>query len=366
MKLNNRSKSLLASIAVFIFIILLLAFAEGATRLRQWLKYGSFGQLSAIYATDPETNLRVPKSNTKTGSIDINSHGFRGPELKNPKPTKSLRIAFLGASTTFCAEVSSNELTWPHLVAQQLQENYPNIPIEYVNGAVPGYTVSSSLRNLRERIAPLEPDIIIIYHATNDLSVETRDIAKKQSIIRDGEIEGNSWFADYSLLWFLVEKNLRLIKLQNDAEKQRGRLQFDPTELGSNFRTELTELVREAQKVSRVVALVTFSQQIRNEQSPELQLKAASSALYYMPFMTPEGLIASFSKYNEIIKEVGRKFKALIIDGEMSIPGDEEHFNDTVHFKDKGSKVMAQRVSTALLKSVYIKTLVESKLVDRP
>jgi lysophospholipase L1-like esterase len=222
MKLSNRAKAILTGVSVLFFIVILLGLAEGATRLRQWIKYGSFGQLSAVYTTDPKTNLRVPKANAETGTIQINFLGFRGPELKNPKPAGSLRIAFLGASTTFCAEVSSNELAWPHLVAQSLQAAYPDIPIEYVNGAVPGYTVTSSLRNLQERIAPLVPDVIVIYHATNDLSVETRDMATKQGIIDDGEVEKTSWLADYSLLWYLVEKNLRLKKLQNEAREQQG------------------------------------------------------------------------------------------------------------------------------------------------
>jgi len=361
MKLSNRSKAILTSISVLFFIVMLLGLAEGATRLRQWFKYGSFGQLSAVYTTDPETDLRVPKSNAETGTIQINSLGFRGPELGNPKPAGSLRIAFLGASTTFCAEVSSNELAWPHLVAQHIQDAYHDIPIEYVNGAVPGYTVTSSLRNLHERIVPLDPDVIVIYHATNDLSVETRDMATKQGIIREGEVGKTSWLADYSLLWYLVEKNLRLMKLQSEAKEQQGRLQFDPAELGSEFRKNLTDLVHEAQGVAKVVVLVTFSHQVRAEQTSEQQLKAATSALYYMPFMTPEGLIASFSRYNETIREVGQESGVLLIAAEMTIPGDGEHFNDTVHFKDKGSRAMAQRLSGALLKAPSFKALVEAK-----
>jgi lysophospholipase L1-like esterase len=67
-----------------------------------------------------------------------------------------------------------------------------------------------------------------------------------------------------------------------------------------------------------------------------------------MPFMKPESLIKAYARYNEIIREVAANTGALLIGGEDTIPGDPEHFNDTVHFKDAGSERMAERVAGAL------------------
>jgi lysophospholipase L1-like esterase len=233
--------------------------------------------------------------------------------------------------------------------------------VDYVNGAVPGYTVESSLRTLRKRVAPLQPDAIVIYHATNDLSRETRFLAMEQGIYEDGKAEEKSWLAEYSLLWYLVEKNLHIDDLQRDAVTDKRRLVFSPVELGGQFRKELTRLVMEAREVAGIVALATFSYQIRPEQTAEQQLTAAKSALYYMPFMTPHGLIEAFTQYNEIIRDVARETGAVLIEGETLIPGDSEHFNDSVHFKDAGSRAMAHRVSEVLLKSTEFQALAESK-----
>jgi hypothetical protein len=139
------------------------------------------------------------------------------------------------------------------------------------------------------------------------------------------------------------------------------RLEFSPSQLGSKFRKDLTELVAEAKRVSSMVVLVTFSHRIRAEQTPEQQLEAAASALYYMPFMSPAGLVDSFARYNEIITEVARETGVLLIDGEELIPGDGEHFNDTVHFKDAGSRTMARRVSGALLRFPAFQELIAAK-----
>lgn len=361
MQLSHRQKVVLSTVLVLLVVFLMLALTEGAVRLRQWVKYGHYGQLDAIYAVDQETGLRVPVANASTRTISINSSGFRGPAIKQPKPVGTLRFAFLGASTTFCAEVSGDELTWPYLVTQAVQDATPDINIDYVNGAVPGYTVESSLRNLRKRVVPLQPDVIVIYHATNDLSRETRSLASEQGIYKDGSAEEKSWLAEYSLLWYLVEKNLRLNDLQRDAVDDKRRLVFSPAALGAQFRKELTWLVMEAREVARIVVLATFSHQVRPEQTPEQQLIAARSSLYYMPFMTPHGLIEAFTQYNEIIRDVALETGAVLIEGETAIPGDSEHFNDSVHFKDTGSRAMARRISEFLLKSTEFQTLVDGK-----
>jgi lysophospholipase L1-like esterase len=96
------------------------------------------------------------------------------------------------------------------------------------------------------------------------------------------------------------------------------------------------------------VAVATFSARLRAEQTEEEQLRAAASALYYMPFMTPRGLIGAYARYNPIIREVAQATGALLIEGEFDIPGDALHFADSVHFTDAGSRAMATRVSGAL------------------
>src|SRR5690606_36621055 len=97
---------------------------------------------------------------------------------------------------------------WPHLVAESLRERFEKKAIDYVNGGVPGYTVASSIRNLEHRVARLRPDIIVIYHGTNDLSGELRDLAAATGLIQRVSPPESSWLSRYSLLWNLVTKNL--------------------------------------------------------------------------------------------------------------------------------------------------------------
>jgi lysophospholipase L1-like esterase len=303
--------------------------------------------------------FRVLKENTTHGNIKINSSGFRGPELLNPKHHSTVRLAFVGASTTFCAEVSSNELTWPHLVWRKLQGSKLDAEFDYVNAAVPGYTVKTSLKNLQYRLKSLQPDIVVIYHATNDLSYDTRVMAIHQGIYRISDREGDG-ILKYSLLWSLVRKNFKIMKRRKESINEI-KLEYDPRKISKRFKVKLQKLVKESQEISKLVAIATFSYKIRREQAYEEQLQNANTALYYMPYMSIEGLLNGYEEYNRIIREVAKETGAMIIEGEMSIPGNDIYFRDSIHFTDSGSKLMAKRVSDALLNSADFEMIVQSK-----
>jgi len=357
MQLSYTQKVTITTMLVVFAVFIMLGLAEGAVQLRQWLSQGYSGKFSDLF--EQQGDLRVLTPGAATRTISINSLGFRGPPLTQEKPAGNLRIAFVGASTTFCAEVSGNDMTWPHLVTEAIQKGYPEVNVDYINAAVPGYTVKTSLLNFQRRVAPLHPDVTVIYHATNDLSWETRSLAEEQGVYagQHGK-EKTSWLANHSQLWYLAVKNLHIKEAQRNVLDTTKQLEFSTADLGSDFRKYLLQLVSEANKVSKVVALATFAYQLRPEQTAEQQLKAAGSALYYMPFMNPQGLMDAFQHYNRIIAEVAAETGAILIAGEQMIPGNDDYFNDTVHFKDAGSQIMAYRVGDALLKSPELQSLV--------
>ena len=337
--------------------------AEGLVRLRQYFKYGS-GTIS-LYRTafDEASGLTIPGPGQVTASLRIDSRGFRSPELLVPKPPRTIRVAFLGASTTFCAEASRNEATWPHLVWQGLQETWPEVRFDYLNAAVPGYTVASTRRNLKYRVRDLQPDIIMIYEAVNDLSLDSRALAKEQGIVRlnpnpPGRMEG------WSLAWHLVAKNVELMSRQSQPSLREERLVFDPEVLSGGFQNRLRTLVEESRQIAPVVVLATFSQRVRRDQSPPEQIRACNTHFYYMPYMTVEGLLKGFEEYNRVIREVAREASAVLVERENDIPGDDRYFHDSVHFTDRGCEWMAGRVRRALADSGAVGNLVQTRRLE--
>jgi lysophospholipase L1-like esterase len=347
--LSRKKKALFGIIVVVVGCLTGLFLLEMAVRVRQWTRYGSMRSVEDTFTFDPVARLRVPIAGKTTGSIRINSLGFRSPELAVPKPIGVVRLAFLGGSTTYCAEVSSNEMTWPHLVWQSLSAALPESRLDYINAGVPGFSVEHLLLNLEKRVRPLAPDVIVIYEATNDFSSDSRELAIGQGLVDRGSPFRESWLSKYSLLWFLLERNLTIWRLQAAVQDTARKLAYEPRQLSRGFERRLTELVRAGQEMAPVVAVAGFSARLRRAEAPDTQREAAITALYYMPYMTLDGLISGYEEYNRVIREVALHTGALYIGGEDSIPPDSAHYTDSVHFTDAGSRAMARRVSEALL-----------------
>jgi lysophospholipase L1-like esterase len=356
-----RASSLLRKLVLLFGGLLVgLLVVEGAARLRQYFKYGTVRAQVSVWATDPVTGLTIPAPGGFAGGIRIDSRGFRNPELSSPKPEGTIRLAFLGASTTFCAECGPNEQTWPHLVCEAIARRFPGARFDYINAGVPGYTTEHSLVNFEGRVKPLEPDVVVIYHGTNDLSLDTRRLAQEQGV-HEIQAEDHSWLARISVAWFLIEKNLTIKARQRNAADAASRLRFDPVGLSGGFRTRLDRLVSRVGEACPVVALATFSTHVRRDQPREKQLEACNTSLYYMPYMSIEGLLDGFDEYNRVIREVATRRKALLIGDEHAIPADATGFADSVHFSVAGSRIMAERVANALAESTALRELVRTR-----
>lgn len=340
---------------LFSAIILVLT-AEAVVRIRAKLRHGFWG-IEQTYMIDQATGLRIPVPGGHYGPIVINSYGFRSPEIPVDKPKDGLRVAFIGSSTTYCAEVSSNEMTWPHLVWKALHEHWPTVAIDYINAAVPGYTTRSDLLTLQKRVAQFQPDIIVIYEAPNDLSGNSYKLAYEQGIVRKSQEADLGWLPRHFLLAYLIEKNLEIRRQQQLALVKSNKINLDTAKLDVEFRQDYEKLVEASQQVAKLVVTITFSPRIRQEQSPEERTKAAVTSLYYMPYMTLDDLLTGFAHYNQVIREVAKAHGTLLVGNEDAIPADEQHYTDSVHFTDAGSASMAQRVTSTMIQSSAVHRL---------
>ena len=79
------------------------------------------------------------------------------------------------------------------------------------------------------------------------------------------------------------------------------------------------------------------------------------------PFMTLDGLLAGYARYNTLIADAAQAEGALLIGGENRIPGDAAHFVDSVHFTDRGSRANADRVVEALAADAKVRELIEQR-----
>ncbi len=97
-----------------------------------------------------------------------NSLGFRGEDIELEKPDGVYRIVALGGSTTYAVYLPWNK-TYPYYLQRELRERFGTDRIEVINAGLTGSTTAESFHRLPTQILGLDPDMVVIYHAYNDL-----------------------------------------------------------------------------------------------------------------------------------------------------------------------------------------------------
>ena len=338
-------------IALGFALLMALLGAEALVRVRHYLKHGTFGQIYE-FEIDEKSGLRVPPVGVN-GPITINRLHFRGPEIEQPKPDGRIRVAFLGGSTTFCAEASADDKVWPSVCMRALREAFPGADLDFVNGAAAGYDSGSSKRNLEHRVGQLAPDVVVVYHATNDFAKDSQEQAREQGI--DASID-EDWLEGVSMAWSLVKKNL-LLDSRSGGDVRKIELDLDRAT--ETFAARYRDVLQEAKMHAQVVVAVTFAHKMRAGQDAETLRDNAGSALLYAPFLTPEAIRDGIEAYNDVIRRVAREEGVLLFDDVARIPADSEHYADSVHFTDAGCQAMGTFVAEQLAAAASVKALLQ-------
>jgi len=338
---------------------LLFLVCETGLRVRAWMKYGSpaAGVRDPMLTYDSAAGIFVLTPGYEvTGRqihIKVNSLGFRGEEFNRVKPPGTFRIAVLGASTTFNAEVSSNDMTWPHLLQEKLRQANPGVKIEVINTAVGGYVSTDNLKNLRSRVLQLDPDLVIYYEANNEIVKDTQELALKQGLITGGrEPEYVRTISRYSLLFDLAYKNLAI--LWRSHASAAGKIDKVPPDLPNHFIGVLDEMRTTLAAKNIPLMLSTFIVKYRRNQDRPTQIANADVAFYYMPWMSIDGMLDAMDVYNQAILDYAKRENLPVVDDREAIPPDAQHFTDCMHLGDKGAEAMAERFARYFTASYHL------------
>jgi len=148
--------------------------------------------LERTQAYDPEVGIVSLEPNQHSPAININSYGFRGPEITMEKPDDVYRIFVVGGSTTFNVRAPSDEHTIPGYLDYELNNLQTQKIIQVINAGIPGMNSNGELLLIKNKIVNFEPDLIIIYDGNNDLNsglgnistqVLPKDIAERKDRI---------------------------------------------------------------------------------------------------------------------------------------------------------------------------------------
>lgn len=347
--LTHRMKEIITGITVPFILIAGLGGSELAFRLQQGRLFGvqeTVGKAqNSFYYIDEATGLRLPRPGSRHGRIHINDQGFRGQHLDIPKPPGTVRIAFIGTSTTYDADAGVEANTWPAVTAATLANKLPGCRFEYLNAGVPGFHSKHIITRFTGQVAGMGPDVVVVL--TNDLNGDGRAQAQAAGLWDEHRYQP-SWLAEHSLVWGKIEKNLFILKLQRQSHNPRGKLAMDINQIKKQYRDHMQELLRETGAVADQTIVLKVATRFRAGQSREEQIDAAGSRLFYMPYASVPDIVAAIDGYNEVIDSLAVAPGITVIDPRLVLPPDSVHFSDTSHTTAQGSKKLGEYLGGVL------------------
>jgi lysophospholipase L1-like esterase len=203
--------------------------------------------------------------------IQINSAGFRGPEIRREKPAGVFRVAVIGDSFTIGLDVPDEQI-FTHLLEKRLNGN-PCVRgqrVEVLNFGVGGYGTLQELMVLRKHALAYRPDLVLLmFFSGNDVSDNSRAIRQSMTdeapfLVPDGR---GGWLVDNSFHdrrgWWLklgppIVYHSRMLQVANQARKviSMRRSQHVPQPVVHREESKDDPLIEEAWKVTAVLTQI--------------------------------------------------------------------------------------------------------------
>ena len=294
----------------------------------------------------------------------VNSLGYRGPEIAMPKPERAFRIVAMGGSTTYGWHLEDWRDAYPHQLQRLLRDRYGYQGIEAINAGVPGYSSWESLVNLLLRVVELDPDMIIVFHGLNDVSARLIDPLHYDglnrakgfwvesgdplpvSVLQRIALQRLGFSLDTQVALseqFRLPDGFRYCGLEvGGAEPICGNLGMSASEvLASNppvyFERNLRNMILFARAQDIDVVLLTWAY------SP-LAFEYPGGGVMHMAFRQ-----AAVAEHNDIVRSLALERGVGLYDLAASMPTAARYFVNGVHMTAAGSAEMARQVAEYLV-----------------
>ncbi len=303
-----------------------------------WMEHPTLGQ---VYKPG-EWSIEV--ENEEPVRFSINALHMRGGPVLDPKPDDVLRILCLGGSTTFGTGCKADSSAYPALLETMLAARYPGQRFEVLNAGTPGYRSAESLMNL-ERLADLEPDIVIVYHGINDICwgvptpffLDPQNHPRPLSRLDRKRREASSFFFQ-ALVYRVTDP-----RPKNPDDRQS----LDPAMLDA-FAANLERIYARARALGAVPVSATFGARLAADMTPEVRAEIEQERAFELAHLPFDALVDAMAAINQRHREVAAKEGVLCVDLEGAFPHDPALWMDFVHLNDAGTPLMAERIADAL------------------
>lgn len=294
----------------------------------------------------------------------INNYGFIStPDIELEKDSNTVRIAFLGESST--AGTGKNLIdkeTWPWKVIELLKNK--GYKVDFINAACGGYTTFDSYGILWSKVRFFNPDIVIVNHGWNDFGyfhqkeVDLINFRKNEKKNFEG-VEFKGYFESYQPLfidpliqWSQTLTRLRLIAFNKPG---KGEIIFEEeydlikaNEIGgSKVFYENMLLINEFCKTYEISTFFCKQPTLITNEDVDF---SENQEQYRIEFIQQRK--KDFDLIYEKIDTVANKNKVIDL---RKLSGIEANFWDHIHPSPKGTDEIARIVADSLINNYFTK-----------
>ena len=341
--------ALIVCLTGFVIIFEIILFCNRPNRTKSLEAFHPFLQIQPM-PKDPKTNT--------------NQWGFRGEEITKKKPEGVYRIFVVGGSTVFCDRVAFED-SHVRILEKKLRNAYPENDIQVQNVGMHWHTTLHSLIKIATILPEFNPDLIILYHAINDLS---RSFPNKRFTFRPYQSDYSHYFGPLSgiINAYLSQDfpvNLALLRVVrqkyfshlsrcwfSDIRRPKKFEEYPNTSWKSipSFERNLRNIVQIAKAMNIDLILASqpflFRKDLTNADKEKLIMwNHMLSENRKKPTM--ESMAMGMNRYNGISRTIAEEHGVPFCDLETRVPKTFEYFLDGVHYTAAGNRIIGESLA---------------------
>jgi len=323
-------------------------------------------------STAPQFRL-VPRG-WNEGEDSYNNFGFRGPDINPAKSSRTIRIAFIGASTT----AQGWPFTYPEYAVHFLQlwanAERLNVHFDVINAGRPGLDSLGIAKIMRYEVAPLHPDLVVYDPGANDFNMAAYVKLTNPNQTSSSSHGGALPLQNYSALLGRVYE--LIFRAQPEGRTPEHTLTFDFKQANPNLNEtglpfRLNEQIVDAKDISEAVRGIDghlFVTSFIALPYPGLRLDPERDRLIidfinqqYWPLTFSE-LRDGFNFQNNVYRELANRDGFNVLDVARYFPQDPNLFSDVFHFRTQSGERLEGWIAAQLLAPYVRREIVRHEL----
>jgi hypothetical protein len=297
----------------------------------------------------PFSHEHAPELSGRLYRLRIDVDGFITPGADHLDP--EVTVVFLGGSTTECLHMEDDH-RFPCQVGSLLEER-TGLAVNSYNGGMAGNHSLHSINALLNKVAPLEPQIVVMMHNINDFVTLLHHGSYHNDSPTRSVLETIGSYHAFRAVKNLLVPNLyekvrwlrRKTPDEFEAVRQRS-IDRDHARMATLFEANLQIFVDSCAALGITPVLMTQQSRFKEVPDPEVEaetnLHATRNGVDYATFRRLHIM------FNDSIRAVGRGNGVEVIDLAALVPQEPEFIYGTVHLNQHGSDLVSAIIADRL------------------